>query len=372
MNISWSLIQTFLSCQRKYELTYLEGLSKPSGDQYNLFLGSAFHAGIEFALAAYANDMADYVLPEVDVAGAVDAALQQVKDATVLNKTIYDREAGGTVPDRAYYAMMQDVRNEVPKLLRYHIPLMGIGTKYVPVTKGEIFGRSSEWFPVIETDKELALEMRLKFPIEGTDDFITGIVDAVLRDIETDELIVFDWKTRGVFPYDSLAQVDGQLSLYAAVLNAMGANITRTIMYQFSTKLPSPASISAKNSRPNVGAASYSTTWEVWKATLPPNISPEKYEAEIRPKLMLDSDFQHPVECVVTEYSTKMAFDNVYATLEAIQNAKKSKYGFPAILGSNGCKFCDFLPLCANALKFGGDVSELIERDYIREVRKSS
>lgn len=362
MNISWSAIQTFLTCQRRYELTYIEHLSKPSGDEYNLKLGSAFHEGIEFVLKQYDDDVADYFLPEVDVRGAVAAALRWVKEDTIPNKQVYDPASGGQVPDTYYYQTMAKVRNEVVPLLEYHIPLMGIGTKYVPVIKGDLFPIGT-----VHPDDftELALEWKLKYPI-GDDVFITGIVDAVLRDVETGEYVIVDWKTRGVFPNDDLALVDGQVHLYAAVLNAMGANISRVAMWQFSTKLPSPASISAKNHRPNTGAASYDTTWDHWVATLPPNISPEKYEEEIRPKLKQNEDYQRIVWGVVTSHSTEMMYRNVLATVEAIQNARESDHGFPAVLGSNACKWCPFLQLCANGLRYGGDVEEFIDRYYVR------
>lgn len=372
MNISWSLIQTFLSCPRKFELSYLEGLSRASADQFNLKLGSAFHAGLEAALRLVVSGV--IVNNENLIDAAVAAAVAWVRDDAISGKQVYNKSADAFEPDTKYYQMMAEVRNLVPPLLTYHIPLMGIG-RYIPVTKGEVLGyiqadeqiRNADIYGTEEL-LELALEWKFKFPI-GNDNFVTGMIDAVLLDQETGELVIVDWKTRGVFPNDNLALVDGQVHLYAAILNKMGANITRVAMWQFSTKLPSPASISAKNHRPNTGAASYDTTWDYWVATLPPNISPEKYEAEMKPKLKQPEDYQRIVWGVVTDVSTDMMMDNVMATLHAIETMKNNKFGFPAVLGSNACKWCDFLPLCANTFRYGGDATELIERDYVRTER---
>lgn len=367
MNISWSLIQTFLSCQRKYELTYLEGLSKDSPTDYNLILGSAFHAGVEAAIR-----LVDWVTVryngtyedanEQAVAIACEAARTYINE-NVKPQMVYNKVADAYEPDIEYNKMVTEVYAIVPRLLAYHIPLMQLGKRFMPVTKGLVLGSND-----FDESTELALEWRLEYrsPLK-TNLIVTGFVDAILYDYEQECLVIVDWKTRGAFPNDNLALVDGQVHLYAAVLNAMGATINRVAMWQFSTKLPSPASISKRDGLPNMGAASYDTTWEHWLATLPPNINGWKYEAEMRPKMKQPEDFQRVVWGEVTDVSQRMMWNNIYATYDAIEHAKTSEYGFPAALGSNACKFCDFLPLCANGLRYGGDVKSLIDQLYKRK-----
>lgn len=375
MRLSWSSMQSFLSCQRRYELHYIEGLSKlPSADKYNVMLGSAFHAGIQTAIVLLFNEpkSTDKDL----VRAAKNSVVEYLDKNTIENKRRYNWEQREYEHDIEYYEMITQVRWAAQEMIEYYLPRIGLGSRYLPTTTGEVLGYTKGDEEIANSDiygtSELhncAVEWKFEYLL-NSEDTLTGIIDTVLWDTVEEEFVLVDWKTRSLFPQRDLALVDGQLPLYAAVLNSWGARISKVIMWQFLTTTPRPASISKRNNQPNMGAESYNTTWEVWKATLPAGLKAEHYEEEIKPKLKQNSDFQDPVASVVTAESSKMAFDNVYVILDMIKNAvahnKASGLGMAAVLGSNACKFCDFLKLCANPLRYGGDMSEMIEREYIK------
>ncbi len=378
LRLSWSAIQTFLSCQRKYDLAYRENLQrKPSAEHRNLILGSAFHAGVEAALRLqFWTDYAQHVqTTEWLVTEATAAARNYIKGVTVTNKMVKDYHNGGLLThDFAYYAMIREVSQLVVELLRYHVPLIGLGSRYIvpsvddvlsgeePIgrpSNGRYYDPDSDW-----PDVQPAVEWHFEYEVDG-DTTLTGYIDTVLWDVEQQDYVMVDWKTRNLFPHDSMALIDGQLHLYAAVVNALAERpvINQVMMYQMLTKPPAPASI-GKNGLPNTGATGYATTWEVWSATLPAGLEAEDYYLKIKDKLKTDDYFQRPIRGAVTETSSTLAMANVDAAVVSIRSALASGMPLPAILSSNGCKFCDFAMLCGNVLRYGGDAQSTLDDQY--------
>ena len=343
MSISWSQKVAANKCLRNWELGYVERLERiPGVSHLNRIRGSAFHAAVE---AAFRN-------PSYPVVAAIDAATAYLTSSTILDKQVWDYEFREYRPDTAYYEMMEALKLEMPGLLQYHIPLIGVGTKYRVATFGEIFDGSSD-------------KLLLEYHIEGhvADIYVHGYIDAILVDLETGERIITDWKLRQSFERDEVVQVDGQLMFYAALLHRRGASISKSMQWQFRKKTPSPASISKKTKKPNTGAKTYDTTWEHWVNTLPAGIDPDKYAELMKPKLKDDSYYQKMVETVITDASCALSLEDMAASIEIMEYAKAREL-FPAIQSSMTCQYCDFLMLCATPLKHGGDATELIASEY--------
>lgn len=327
MAVSWSEMQTFMECNRKWWLRYGEGLEPKGGDDgYNRLLGSAFHAG----MAEYADTL--------DIGRAIQSASEYLSENTQATS------------DQEYLDMVNNVHSDVYTMLRYYLPRTGIGTQYRVALVGELFpdapdadARMVEWS--FHTDK------------------IKGTIDAVLFDNETEEYVLVDWKTRSSFPFDDAAHLDGQLHLYIAALKVMtDAPLNRAIMWQFKVKTPAPASISKVNNLPNTGAASYDTTWEEWCRTLPDGIKPEKYETLMRPKLKTDDDFMRKTEILITPQSVYNTVTVTQGVLSQMENVGKLGMAepmlVPAIQSVHACKMCPFYRLCGGVLRYGGDVEE--------------
>lgn len=373
LRLSWSAIQSFLSCQRKYDLTYNENLQrKPSAAHRNLILGSAFHAGLEEALLdTFEGEYHQMVgTQEWCVSRAVAAAKRYIAQSTVKNKEIKDWENGGVkVRDDQYYAMLLDTEVVVTALLRFHIPLIGLGTRYTVPTVADVLSGQPPEYRGTDGTPIPAIEWHFEYQLDP-DTVISGYIDSIVWDNEVGEYVMIDWKTRGTFPDDAMAMIDGQLHLYAAIVNDMALQhsgvtpINKVLMYQMKTKTPSPASIHAKNGTPNTGAASYDTTWEHWKATLPKGINPDRYYEVMKNKVKQPTDFQRLVDAAATEVSGMMALDNIRAAVSSIRSALDSGKPMAAILSSDKCKWCDFMMLCGNVLRYGGDASTLLSEFY--------
>jgi hypothetical protein len=236
----------------------------------------------------------------------------------------------------------------VSELLSYHLPKLA---RYKAVTKGEVVEGAGD---------ERAVEWEIEVPFDGYT--VKGIVDAVVRDQETGELVIMDWKLRQQFTSLDVAQVDGQLHFYAAALARLAGKqvVNRVVQWQFRAKLPSPASISVRNSKPNTGAESYDTTWAYWCATLPAGIDPADYEELMRPKMKEDYAFSMPCEGLVTAESSTMTLRNTEDAVALL----KSTQSFPAIMSAQKCQFCPFVRLCSGGLRYGGDITPVIEEYY--------
>lgn len=334
--VSWSEMLTFMECQRKWQLRYQLGIEPVSGDDVLArFLGSAFHAGISKFI----------VTGNVDV--AIDAAKEYIDENT--------RTAEG---QSDYYDMINEAHNAVWTMLSYYLPRLEIGTKYRPVQVGEIF-----------PDAPDAYNYMVEWSFYTHDDKpIKGAIDAILYDLETEEYVLVDWKTRSSFPFEDAAHLDGQLHLYIAALKSMtDAPLNRAIMWQFKVRTPQPASISKVSGLPNTGAASYDTTWEQWCKTLPAGIKAERFEALMKPKLKTDDEFMRKTELIITPMSverTKRTTQGIISAMDFARERLDSGDFLPAVQSVHTCKMCPFFRLCGGVLRYGGNFEEALALNY--------
>lgn len=323
VRVSWSGLTKLLSCPRSYELAYIDRLeAKPSAADRSRILGSAFHAGI-----------AAHFMGENPIAAARD---------TLSN------------PPQDLAPMYNELVVLVGELLSYYLPDL---SDYKIVYKDEI---------VPTEPHEPAVEWKIEVPFDNY--IVTGIIDAVVRDTLTGEVIIMDWKLRSQFLPMDISGLDGQLHFYAAALNQMAGKqvINSVCQWQFRAKLPSPASISLRNSKPNTGAESYDTTWRRWCETLPAGIDPSEYEELMKPKMKNDGDFSMPTLTIVTPTSNTMAIANTQAAVYMLK-ALKNLDAMPALMSSMNCKFCEFSRLCSGALRYGGNIQPVVDEYYNRK-----
>lgn len=350
MRVSWSRLSSAGHCLRQYELRYQEGYEKvPSIENEGRIFGSAIHAGFEAALRFY------FTHEQVSIALAVTAVDKYIREQAVPNKMRYNYETRQSVLDYDYYTMLEEVRAEAATFIRYYLPRVGIGDRYVPVSIARVMPNMQEaHIPAIEWDFEL--------PLDGHT--LVGRIDAVMLDRSTDELVLFDWKTRAAMPKDYMALLDGQLHLYAAVINAQGGTINRVLMAQMKRGTPKGAELSKKDNLPLTGRANYNMTWDSFVASLPAAVDPEFYRAELDGKLKsFIPDFYNPVSGFITDVSSELALINIRAQLTQLEHAVELDV-YPARLSSNACQYCEFSRLCSGAFRYGGDPSEMLAKDF--------
>lgn len=358
IRISHSQKRSFLKCPRQWELRYTQGLSPKSvSDKKPMLLGSAVHAGIAAALTHV------YEKGILGIGEALKACSLWIITNTTENKMRWIAEGGYEI-DNEYYRMMREVEEEAHKLLRFYLPRMELGTRYVPIGTHELMMDT-------EGKDEPCVELKFEYPLTevgdkwGKVDF-SGYIDAVMKDITTGEIVIFDFKVRGMFGYDQIAALDDQLFIYAALLERVGVKIDKICMYQIRSKLPSPASISKVSGLPNLGGENgFDTTRDYWLETLPANVKPDQWLPKVEHKFKSLSDWIRPIYMPVTTDANNLTVLNLVATarmmLEAIEQDS-----FPAVLDSNVCKQCDFWKLCS-ALQYGGNPAAIIEQSYDRK-----
>lgn len=346
---SFSRLSSGSHCLRQYELRYIEGLEKKPGiENEGRILGSAIHAGFDAALVYMFRHFRDGSW-DVEAWGVdwVNIALKAARDY------VLSQGVGlplNTPPE--FFDMLDGVSREAVDFLRYYLPRIGLGHRYVPVSVQEVLPQYLEaHVPFVEYSFELPLV---------DDDILVGRVDAVLRDLTTGELILVDWKSRIAFPKDYLAAIDDQLHLYAAVINAQGGSISQVGMIQMKRNLPKGAEFSTKDGLPLTGRASYNATWDSFVQSLPAGIDAEYYREKLAGKLKQhEPDFYHPVFNFVTKLSSHLVLDNIRAQIAVITMGVET-YNFPARMSYTACQFCEFQQLCANAFRYGGDPADII------------
>jgi len=343
--LSWSQITTYLACQRAWELKYIHNLEKPANaDSRPLILGKAVHAGIQAGLQTGKTS------------AAVAAARDYITDSTNPNATYYDWETGKDVVDEDYYAMMQELAMLAPDIVGYYLPRLGIPELYRVATMQDVFPDRDD----LENPDEQLLEWHIEY---GK---FQGYIDAVLVDQSTGQIVLADWKVRTSFPREMLIEIDGQLQLYAALVAKLGGRVDRIIQVNIRNKVPKPAKINQDGVTPS--KAAQDTTWERWVETLPVGIDPAKWEEIVRPKLHPFEDFLMWVETALDEQALEAAYRNAVVASESIESTRFFlKYydrECPAILSTTKCQFCEFKRLCSGPLRYGGDPTEVIEREY--------
>jgi hypothetical protein len=197
---------------------------------------------------------------------------------------------------------------------------------------------------------------------------LRGFVDAVLIDLETNELILVDWKTRSKGMTDTqFALLDGQLHTYAAVIRELGGKITKVRMWQVKQTLPAPPTLT-KSGKPSIAMNAKSTTREVWLEGLTEE-QLAKYGhmvEEVQSIKPLDY-FTLESDGFVSDNSHKLAMDNIQAQTELIQffndEAQQGK-ALPALYSSWNCKGCPFTQLCGTVFRYGGDAQPVIDQYY--------
>lgn len=358
---SWTRLQTAQTCGQKYKWRYQKGyVERPSAASRPLVLGSAVHKGIETYLRVITEVQHELeFVPDIEKARAEVDAFQAVRDyikgETRPNQQRYDDKSGLKAFDSEYYEMMREVEKTAVELLEFYLPT--IPATWRIATKGQVIPGRYEGNP---QGDELALEWKIYHDFPMGEEF-TGIVDAVIHDSESGATLLVDWKVKGNFPLDDKAALDGQLHLYAAVLNEHGAAIREVCMYQMKSTLPANAEISAVTGEPLTGRSGYATTWEHWRATLPMGVDASKFEDKMRPKMKDMSYFLRPIYSPVTRHSTQFALDNAHQAVRMVDNNT-----LPAKLSSYDCNFCPYFRLC-DALKYGGNVEMVVDLAYDRE-----
>lgn len=344
MNLSWSSIHTFMKCQRAFGLRYIEGFVRNTDqDNFARLLGSAVHAGLEEALRT------DFQQSTNQQAYGIS----QIVQAATHRAYIYCHEIQKDTPDMV--TLVDAVYNTAVDVLKYQIPMIGIGSRYRVASVMEVLGHVSP-----DADLVPFVEFSFSYPLDA-DTNITGIIDAAVVDQENGGLYLLDWKVRENLVEPMLVSMDGQLPLYAALMTQMGASIRGTIQYQMLSSVPRPAVITEKTRLPS--KAAQATTWEVWAQSIRAwGIDPEPYREAMMPKLRTNEDYVRPVVTPLNTAMIQRTMENLVEVVATIHEAQ-SLDRYPGIMSAHGCRFCDYKSVC-RAWVAGASSRQILSSEY--------
>ncbi len=335
--LSYSQMGSYNTCAKKYEYEYVDRLRLKKGAVQTSSLGDLVHNGIAAALKE------QYELQEhpsglaldqrrVKLQNAAYIAIKARANASKHDMLVLDGDELPPVED-AWDDLAQDAYAITCNVLDE----LQLGRKYLVAdveqweyndADGERIFRS----PLVEFYISTFLTDNARF---------SGVVDAVLYDVERQENILFDWKVRGRFTGYDVEVLNGQLALYQYVLNiAYDLEVTSSVLFQITAKAPQEPKV-LKNGKAMSRAAIVST-WEIYKQALLDNgFDPEEYADEMEPKLA-SVQFFSPVEITRVQATTQRFWDNAIVFAETIEK----QTAFPMALGYP-CRTCQFARLCA-------------------------
>ena len=376
MRLSWSAIKDFMHCHRKYQLGYIEGLVKPdSSDSTTKVIGSHVHAAWEHAMLGVAHD------GFVRMSNIIEDGLYGLRNyrAHTLdnNKVIWDYETQQFVPDTGYFTMMEVAFETARAVIEYQMPRFD-WNRYRPATLEDLFGEAATdvlgLSPGLKTVTDPLIEWKFEIPLFGitpekpdadNEHVLVGVIDAVVWDNKQNEFVFLDWKTRRTMPDEQLVALDGQLPLYASIINYLAGKllIRRVVMYQFSSNTPNGAKLTQRG---EVSKAIPGSTWDVWSSSVRSlGFNPEQYREEMEPKCQPETHYTLPVSVAINEQVVERMIIHLQEVIIAMQAAYAND-NFPGILSldQGGCAYCWFKNIC-HVYQGGGDPQLVIDREYM-------
>lgn len=333
--VSVSQLQTFLSCKKKWEYNYVEGLT-PRVERSYLTIGKLCHKGMQATMQMLWR----YPLSTLEqlTQHGLDA-MHNMGEKYMNNTPMLDEE----IPD--FQQMRNDAAEIFAQALREFNPL-----KY-------------EVVQVVQDRKLIpCLELHFKVPCPPTKG-LHGYIDAILRDKETGFIWCTDYKFRKSLSPDEDEAFNIQNAVYTYACKKMGVEITGTMTWQH---VNTPAADPQLLKTGAVSRAKIRTTWEHY-ATFCRSVGedPANYEEEMREKLA-DIEWYRPT----LEYRNEETVSNIWTecvvpVAKAVKSAHNKKANNHRSLYPWNCKMCQYQSLCQAELR-NYDVDAIREREYTK------
>lgn len=357
---SHSSLSMFRECEQKFKYAYIDNIESNT-DKWasNRDFGSSVHEGIAELLRRL------YEYPHI----SLEEQVAIVSNMAIVHAEQYiyrEPEWANEPHTEEYYAQMVYARDIIPELCRTFVPMLELGTRYTVAGAYEFGLTTDTTIPLVEYKFETYDVSKT-----GEQRLISGIIDAVLIDNQTDTYFLYDWKVRNrLLPLQQVV-MDMQLPLYATVLNGFahdkhtGVSVDVVRMCQILSSPPKPAKLTKKDMPSIQACASY---WEYWWETIPYSIrkrldADEWYDTMVNGgKLRDKSDWVAYEDIPVTNAVSQEVSRMVENTLDRIETAQMMDYFLP-VWGSYNCAMCQYSKLCL-ARRDGDDVNEVIREHY--------
>lgn len=331
--VSVSQIQTFMSCSKKWEYNYIEGLT-PRVERPFLSIGKLCHVGMQHAMKGlWAKDHGLLEIKVDPIKYVTEAAVNAIRleyDGYICNTYLLDEE----MPDMEQ--MLHDAVSVFRQAFEEFEPW-----KYEVVTlcdKGKLIP---------------ALELHFKVPCPPTKG-LHGYIDAILKDKETGFAWCTDYKFRKSLSPDEDEAFNIQNAVYSYACAKMGVDITGTMTWQH---VNTPAAEPTLLKGGKVSRSKIKTTWAKYEAFCKANlIDPEPYREEMQEKLADIEWFRPTYEYRNPETIKRMWNQCILPAAKAInklRNASKKKSSIDTYrsLYPWNCKMCQYKDLCQAELR---------------------
>lgn len=333
--VSASQIQSYMSCAKKWEYVYMQGLT-PRVERSYLTIGKLCHRGMEAAMTARWND------PDMDIDMLEGCGLSAMSDMfddymESIEYLVEERPEFDKIRTDAVRVFIQSLREFDP--LKYEV---------LTVTRDGV--------------EEPALELHFCIPCSRTNG-LHGYIDAILREVDTGHVWCTDYKFRRSLSPDEEEQFNIQNAIYSKACSDMGIDITGTMTWQHSNV---PASVPKVNKDGSLSKAKIKTTWDVYLQCIEElGLDPSDY-AEMEQKLA-DNEFWRATK----EYRNPDTVYNIWNRIvvpmaDAISLRRNSDGGNAMSMYPWNCKMCQFTSLCQAELR-GYDVDFIKASEYTQK-----
>lgn len=336
--ISVSQLQTFLSCRKKWEYGYIEGL-KPRVERSYLTIGKLCHKGMQIAMWQMweGTDWQDAMLVGTE-------AMREEHQRYYTETPMLDEELPEF--DQMYRDAVSVFRQAFEEFEPWKYEVVTLCDKGRPIP---------------------ALELHFKVPCPPTRG-LHGYIDAILRDKETGFVWCTDYKFRKSLAPDEDESFNIQNCVYAYACQKMGVEITGTMTWQH---VNTPAADPAILKDGKVSRAKIKTTWEHYKDFCINNhIDTSPYELEMKEKLR-DIEWYR----ATLEYRNPGTIDRIWKecvvpVAKQVRAAHGKKADNFRSLYPWNCKMCQYQSLCQAELR-NHDAEFIRVTEYTRRMVRS-
>ena len=341
--VSVSQLQTFLSCRKKWEYNYIEGL-KPRVERSYLTIGKLCHKGMQEAMrsAWMSQKRGD------------DQHWYSWRDAGI--KAI-EREWQEYVDSNTF---LEEEMPDIEKTLGDAISVFSQAYGEFEPWKYEVVTLCDKGRPIP------ALELHFKVPCPPTKG-LHGYIDAILRDRETGFTWCVDYKFRKSLSPDDDEAFNIQNAVYAYACQKMGVKITGTMTWQH---VNTPAAEPAILKDGKISRAKIKTTWAKYEQfCIEHGQDPQDYFLEMEEKLKDIEWYRATLEYRNPETIDRIWKECVVPVAKQVKAAHSKKAdNFRSLYPWNCRVGCPYQSICQAELR-GYDADAIREREYVKRVR---
>jgi len=346
--VSVSQLQTFLSCKRKWQYNYIEGL-KPRVERSYLTIGKLCHKGMQVA-------MQELWKRQQNKGGGSTNWFEEVRNFGLSAMRIEFDAYMATTP------LLDEEIPDVEQVLADAESVFCQAFEEFEPWKYEVITLCDKGHPIP------ALELHFKVPCPPTKG-LHGYIDAILRDKETGFVWCTDYKFRKSLAPDEDEAFNIQNAVYSYACQKMGVDITGTMTWQH---VNTPASDPAILKDGKISRAKIKTTWRHYEEfCVNHGQDPADYYIEMEEKLRDIEWFRATLEYRNKETVETIWHECVVPAARGVKSAwGKNANNFRSMYPWNCRVGCPYQSICQAELR-GYDADAIREREYVKRTTRN-